>query len=260
MKPVAILTLILLPAIVWGQDEFETPLSNSAQFRSLIDIPTAGILARGEYDFEMRIFPEGGILGGFNVGLFDRFNMGIYYGGTEIIGDSANIGWNDQPGIDVRYRLFEEGSVFPATAIGYTNQGFGKFDTGLSTGDRYRIKSRGFYAAFSKNYLIKGNDFSVHAGLNYNTMEREDDEGMNLFTGVEFPLNNELALLAEYDFAWNDNGDQSYGEGKGYLNGGIRWTFADHLLLQFDMKDILGNFKGSDTIGREIKIVYKQKI
>lgn len=255
---------IIMPALtVFAQDDrVITEDMSTAQFSSLIDIPTAGALYRGEYDFEMRVFPQGGILAGFTVGLFERFNMGVYYGGTEIIGNSPDIGWNDEPGVVVKYRLFEEGYSFPAVALGYSSQGYGSYQENESTGTkRYTIKSRGLFGALSKNFRYQDKyDLSVHAGLNYNTAERDDDQGLNLFVGSEFAINTELSMLLEYDFAMNDSDEKSFGEEKGYMNAGIRWTFAKSLLLQFNFKDVLGNMRDSETVNREMMIVYRQEI
>ncbi len=263
MKKFFFILLILLTAAANAQDSpMITEDMALAQFSSLIDVPTAGALYKGEYDFEMRIFPQGGILTGFTVGLFERFNMGVYYGGTEIIGNSPDIEWNDEPGVVVKYRLFEEGYSLPAVALGYSSQGYGSYQENDSTGtDRYMIKSRGLYGVLSKNFRFREEyDFSFHGGLNYNTAERDDDQGLNLFVGGEFAINTELSLLLEYDFAMNDSDEKALGEEKGYMNSGLRWTFAKSLLLQFNFKDLLGNMRDSETVNREIMIVYRQEI
>ena len=263
MKKYFFIVLILLTAAACAQD---VPMISEdmspAQFSSVIDMPTAGALHKGEYDFEMRIFPQGGILMGFTVGLFERFNMGVSYGGTEIIGNSPKIGWNDEPGVVVKYRLFEEGYTFPAVALGYSSQTYGsRPESDSSQTNTYFIKSRGLYAALSKNFRLKDRyDYSFHAGVNYNTAERDDDQGLNLFAGSELAINPELSLLLEYDFAMNDNDETSQGEKKGYMNAGVRWTFARSLLLQFNFKDLLGNTRDSATVNREIMIVYRQDI
>ena len=258
-----LLLLVMLPIIAQGQAIYSDSTDiYIPQIRSLIDVPTAGLLNRGEYDFEMRVFPQGGILAGFSVGLFDRFNLGVYYGGTEIIGNSSEIGWNNDPGVLVKYRLFDESTRFPAVALGYSNQGYGSFCENDSTGDeRFLIKSRGLYLVGSKNFLYApGRTYSVHLGVNYNTSERADDESMNFFGGLDFVLNPELSVMLEYDFALDDNNNISFGEGKGYLNGAVRWTFARFLLFQVNFKDLLGNYRDSATVNREIKIVYTTRI
>jgi len=58
----------------------------------------------------------------------------------------------------------------------------------------------------------------------------------------------------------NDSDEKALGEEKGYMNSGVRWTFAKSLLLQFNFKDLLGNMRDSETVNREIMIVYRQEI
>ena len=262
MKQLLLSLFILIPAITGAQTTFIDSAAYHPQSRTLVDVPTAGLLNRGEYDFEMRVFPNGGILSGFSVGLFDRFNLGVYYGGTEIIGNSAEITWNDDPGVLVKYRLFEETAGFPAVAIGFTNQGYGQFQANVDTsGERYLVKSRGLFAAFSKNFLLfRRINVSLHGGTNYNTSEKEDDESLNFFAGSDLFLNEEISLVLEYDLALDDNNDDSFGEGRGYLNGAVHWTFAKYLTFQFNFKDILGNYRQSETVNREIKIIYNTNI
>ena len=262
MKQFLLSLFILIPVITVAQVDFVDSAVHPSQFRSLVDAPTAGLLNRGEYDFEMRVFPNGGILSGFSVGLFDRFNLGVYYGGTEIIGNSSNITWNDDPGVVVKYRLYEETTGFPAVAVGFSNQGYGRFQANVdSSGERYLIKSRGLFAVCSKNFifpLVK--NISLHGGMNYNTCEKEDDESLNFFAGTDLFLNEEVSLVLEYDLALDDNDDDSFGEGRGYLNGAVRWTFAQYLTFQFNFKDLLGNYRQSETVNREIKIIYTTTI
>ncbi|NQS97912.1 MAG: YjbH domain-containing protein [candidate division Zixibacteria bacterium] len=262
MKQLLLSLFILIPAITGAQVDIVDSMAYPSQFRSLVDVPTAGLLNRGEYDFKMRVFPNGGILSGFSVGLFDRFNLGVYYGGTEIIGNSSDITWNDDPGVLVKYRLFEETAGFPAVAVGFSNQGYGRFQENEATADeRYLIKSRGLFAVCSKNFifpLVK--NISFHGGTNYNTSEKDDDESLNFFAGTDMFLNEEISLVLEYDLALDDNDDDSFGEGHGYLNGAVRWTFAQYLTFQFNFKDILGNYRQSETVNREIKIIYNTNI
>ena len=230
----------------------------TSKVRSLIDLPTSGILEKNEYDFDTRIFANGGILLGFSVGLFDRFNMGILYGGTEVISDSPNIKWNSDPGVEVRYRIAHENVYTPAVTLGYSNQGFGPYN---DSDKRYQIKSPGLYAVGSKNFKYFGHrDVGLHFGINLNTSERDDDDGLNFFLGTDVSLNEQIALVFEYNFALDDDSDDAYGEGKGYFNGGLRWSFAEKLLFQFNFKDLGSNNKYTTSINREVRIVYYQDI
>lgn len=229
-------------------------LSPAIQFGEMVDYPTAGTRERGSYAIDMRMQPVGGLLLGFSFGLFDRLNLGISYGGDNIIGyGSPN--WNPQPGVQVKYRFWDESYWFPAMALGFNNQGYGPW-----CGSRYLTKSPGFYAVASKNYKFLGT-LAFHGGANYSIEERHHpDNSVNFFGGIEKSLNPELWIVAEYDLALNDNlKDQRFGEGYGYLNAGLRWLFSKRLLLEFDLKNILRNGYDdtpSARIGRTVKISY----
>ena len=240
-----VLIYFLLQTAVYAQD-----IPTSEQ-RTLINRPTAGSLERGSYDIELRLYSEGGLLGGVAVGLTDRITFGATYGGLKIIGE-GKVEWNPQPEVNIKYRLFEESYSGPAVSIGYSSQGFGAWD---DTKKRYQIKSPGMYVALSKNYSMLGN-LGFHGGGNLSFESKDDDEDVDMWIGFDKSINEEISILGEYDFALNDNGDNAFGDGKGYLNAALRWSFVDELIIEFDVNNILGNRKGSATASREIKIIY----
>ena len=96
--------------------------TTDVELQKLVDAPTAGCLKKGQYNFELQVYPQGGVLAGFAVGLFDRFTMGVSYGGIGIIG-SDQVEWNEQPGVLLKYRLFEESILMPAVALGFSESG-----------------------------------------------------------------------------------------------------------------------------------------
>jgi len=55
------------------------------EHRHLVDMPTAGNLERGSYGMSLRMFSNGGLLGGVNVGISPRFSFGLSYGGENIM-------------------------------------------------------------------------------------------------------------------------------------------------------------------------------
>ncbi|MGB7060925.1 MAG: hypothetical protein WBF13_01055, partial [Candidatus Zixiibacteriota bacterium] len=48
--------------------------------RRLIDCPTAGLLPRASFDFDIRMFPAGGVIFGLDIGLMRRFMVGMSFG------------------------------------------------------------------------------------------------------------------------------------------------------------------------------------
>lgn len=203
---------------------------------SIVDKPTAGILKKGSYAVRTNFFEEGGVLVGISVGVFDNFSFGISYGGTDIIGEQK-IKMNPLPGVNVKIRLIDEASTMPALAIGFDSQGKEPY---VDSTSRYTIKSPGFYLAGSKNYSFLGN-LSFHGGVNL-SMERGDgDKDLNFYVGAEKSIGKDISILAEYDFANNDNNSRALGKGKGYLNFAFRWSWGKGLIVGFDLKNVIKN-------------------
>jgi hypothetical protein len=256
----ALAALALTVCSVGAQNMKDLPVNR------LIDNPTAGILQKGHFDFDMSLYADGGVLIAFGVGLLDRLNMGASYGGTQIISDQSP-DWNGRPELSLKYRLIDETVTWPALVLGYSGQGHGRWLDKDLDGDgekenRYEIKAKGFYAAAGKNYLV-GNMglLGLHLGANVNPMENDDDTGLNVWVGMDKAINDEISLVAEYDFAWDDRSHLS--KKNGFLNLGARWTFAERLSLEVDFRDVLTNREDLlgrpiDSVSREIRITYME--
>jgi len=226
------------------------------QPRKLIDCPTAGLLPRGSFDFDIRIYPQGGVIFGIDVGLMKRFMIGMSYGGENVIGD-GDPDWNKRIEFLAKFRLINESYVLPALAIGFDSQGMGAFNDSL---DRYAYKSKGFYAVMSKNYLVAEVPVGFHFGTNYSLENKDKDKDMPLFFGGDVRLNENLGFVAEYDLGTNDDEEKDlYGQGFGFLNMGVQWIFSNKLQLEFVFKNMLLNRKDISTWGREFRITYFEK-
>ncbi len=225
---------------------------SDVQPRYIIDTPTAGLLHQGGFALDIDFFQQGGMLIGLSAGALERLNFGIAYGGSHIIG-SDKIVWQKLPGVQLKFRLFDEGSdVMPAIALGFDSQGKEHY---IDSTNRFTIKSRGFYATASKNYEFLGN-LAFHGGINMSLERGDDDKDLNFFTGLEKSLGTDMSLLVEYDFAFNDNGPRSLGRGKGYLNAGLRWSFGNGFTLGIDLKNINRNQEIFTVGNRVIRIEY----
>ena len=217
----------------------------------IIDCPTAASLERASFMTGIHAYDQGGILGLIQVGLTDRLMFGISYGGTNIIGSGAPE-WNPLIGVNVRYRLFEEQLAFPAISFGYEGQGKGAYVDSLK---RYNEKSKGLFVVASKSFELLG-PFAIHGGVNYSFEGKDGDKDLNGFIGLEKSINEEIGIFAEYDLAWNDDTGRSIGDGKGYLNAGVKWSFQGRLFIDFVWKNILENNSFNSHSSREIRINY----
>ena len=216
--------------------------------RNIIDLPNASTLPNASFDVTMRIFPDGGLLSGVNVGLNERFMIGVSYGGINVIG-KGDIDWHPFAGATARYRVLSESFSLPGIAIGFDSQGHGAY---VDSVKRFERKSPGFFAVSSKNYRIF-DGLSIHLGTNYSLETRDEDKGLNVFTGAELNIRPELAFTIEYDFALNDNSGKSLGEGKGFLNIGARYTIKDAVYFEVFLFDVLQNFQ---EMQRAIRLTY----
>ncbi len=241
------------------------------QPRMLIDAHTAGVLPKAYFDFQTRIYPSGDTgLGGsglglaISVGLTDRLSIGISYGGDGLVGRGTPQS-NPWPGGLIKYRIIEETFVMPAISLGYDHQGFGGIQSdGLYKG--YIYKSPGFFIAASKNYLVFSSiQIGFHAGMNFSLEEYKRIHWPNAYAGIDLGINEELALMVEYDGALNErdkgSDSKSYANPlRGFLNLGIRWAFTPSLFVEIAAKDILQNKLSSNgnalRWSREFKLVY----
>ena len=225
------------------------------QPRRLIESPTAGLLPRGSFGIDFRVYDENGILGAVEIGLFNRAMVGFSVGGQHITGN-GDVQWNPRVEFSARVRVLEEGQSAPAVAVGFNSQGYGGYDRDLK---RYISKSKGIYAVLSKNFGSSMGEMGFHCGVNRSLEDGDGDKDFSGFVGLDKQIGKEFALLVEYDFALNDNEDNSLGSGRGLLNAGVRWMVSTQLLLEFDLRNIFRNGQHTPNPDREIRIVYYEK-
>jgi hypothetical protein len=227
----------------------------------LVDVPTSGLALHGTLEARGRVFPGGGLEARLDLGLLDRFELGVAFGGLQLIGD-GNPRWYPRPGFALRVRALEETWTLPALAAGIDTRGGGFWDPGRR---RFQFKSRGLYAVASKNYSLLG-DLALHGGVS-RSFEARDDGDPTVFGGLEKSLGPRAAIAVEYDLASNDNrDDRAYGKGRGYLNGALRIRVAAPLELRVIVRDMLDNSDLedpglSDVVadegwGREVALTY----
>jgi len=243
---IAVPMVFLMASSLWAQ---------SIQPRKLIDCPTAGLLSRGSFDVDLRLFPEGGAVGAVCVGLTDRLLLGVSYGGEKIISEER-VEWFPQPGVSIKYRIIEETYVLPALVMGFDSQGYGAYVDKDSVA-RYEVKSKGFYWVASKNYEVLGTPLGLHGGANYSLEDDDGDDDPSIFVGLDKSFNQEFSIVVQYDFAFNDDSNLSnFGKGNGYLDMGLRWLLGDRLTMEFDFMNLSKNRKHVQYLTRQVRIVY----
>ena len=247
-------SLIILSTISFAQGTAGT--NAKYEYRSLIDMPTAGILEKGFVGVTSDILPNGVFIAKMEVGVFDNISFGISYGGANVIGSGAPR-WYNLPGVNFRIRLINETVALPAVTAGFDSQGKGEY---FDSTNRYAIKSPGFFGAVSKNFQFMGY-LSLHGTINYSLEGKDGDNFLNMMVGFEKTIGSNVSIIGEYNFAFNDNADKYYGKGNGYLNMGVRWSLGDGFTLGFDLRDLLDNKKWSPgSADRAIRIEYIRSI
>jgi hypothetical protein len=218
----------------------------------LVDSPTTSLLPRGSFGVGLRAQPAGSVLLGLDVELFDQVLMGVSYGGDQIIG-YGKPNFNPRVEFQVKYRLLEEYGPTPSVCFGFDSQGYAGY---YKDEERYRIKSKGFYCVTGKTFpVLQG--LYAQGGMNYSL--ETDDNDPNVFLGFEQIVSPEFSIRSELDLALNDNkkGD-GFGEGRGYLNAGVRWTYQERMFFELDFCNLTGN--GDPNVWRTIKIGYIESL
>lgn len=226
------------------------------EYRSLIDMPSAGILEKGFVGVSMDAMPHGVLISKIEVGVFTNFSFGISYGAGNLIG-SGDPDWYEWPGINARLRLLDETDGIPAFTIGFDSQGKGVYDEALN---RYQIKSPGVFIVASKNFNFLGY-LSVHGGINYSMEKDDDDKDANIWLGMEKTLGSKVSLLIEYNFGINDNAIKSFSDERGYLNMGVRWAVGDGFTIGMDLRNLVDNNKFTSKVAdRALYVEYIKSI
>jgi len=230
--------------------------------RSLVDMPTAGILHNGMIAMNVNFYEESGVLMSLEAGAFNRLTFGLSYGGANIIGKGP-VDWNKLPGVNIRFRVIDESAQFPAITFGFDSQGR---DLYISQYERYFYKSPGFFAAASKYFDMLGY-LGFHGGINYSLENKDGNKNVNFYVGADKTIGSDITIVAEYNFGFNDNygnflstGDPAVlpRSGPGFLNAAARWSVGNGFTVEFDYKNLL-DLKKTESL-RAIRIEYVQSM
>ncbi len=245
-------------------DYVDDYMGGSAGLRSgqIVDSPTATVLRHGDFRIRGRIMDGGSLVASTEVGIKDRFSVGVSWGMQGLLGRS-DVEFNDQTALMLRLLLVDELS-WPSLIIGFDSQGYGAWDEEL---ERYERKSKGFFMAATRNwYGPLGSDVATTFGINYGT-EEPDQQSVDGWFGLEQDFGNRFALLMEYSLGLDDREEEDpeiYGSGLGWLDLGMRWNIGNEVQFRFYFRDLLGNYAGSPggagrakTVDRQFEIVYQ---
>ncbi len=241
----AILSIVaIIPVFSQGTAGYKTPYES----REIIDMPTAGVLPLNSYNIKAKLFREGGIELESNFSFLQNLMLGVSFGGNTIIGN-GEIQFQKIPGFNVKFRVFDEKLYFPAIAIGFSNQGNGKW---ISANNRFENLSPGFYLAISKNFAWALGEVSATGGINYSLEPDKSQRSVNAYGGFEQTLGKYFSLCGEIKLNLDD---KAYTNSSANLNLSLKSSIARGITLELQARNILNNNKYMNkTIDRRLSI------
>ncbi len=249
-----IITLFIIPREIVAQSFYGNGANR--EFTRLIELPTAGTLINGDQLTSFKILPHGIIILQFELGLWDFMNLGVSYGGSNIIG-TGEPSWNPNLNFDLKLRISKETQSSPSFTLGLNNQLKGMF---IETKEQHGSGSTGVYFVVSKNYKLLG-FFSLHSIISY-AFDSNNDNRFKIGIGAEKTIMPWGAVIVEYSPTINENSIFSLFENWGYLNVGLKFSLGKGVSLGIIAKDLLESDKigFQSGFGRGIVLEYNSSI
>lgn len=216
--------------------------------RAIIDMPTAGLIPKGQYSINSSIYTGGGVAANFTVGVFTNFNFGISWTANSLIGNE-NITSQEIPGVNLSYRFLDEILDFPAILIGINTQGKSIY---FVKEERFETYSSGVYLVASKNFKSFLGSNSIHWGINYSLEPSPNKRKVNTYLGFEQLLGNNVSFSAEYNFLLNESDNIVYKSGRGMLSSSLKFSPTDNFVFELQFRDLLKARKLENGISRII--------
>lgn len=224
---------------------------NSAEYRTIVDMPTAGTLPKGYYALNVTYFSAGGLATDFAISPFANFLLALSFSGSGIVGDGEPE-FQSLPGIRLSYRIIDEKLTFPAILLGISTQGKGGW---LSNEKRFQTMSPGAFLAVSKAFSWQGGLMALHGGLNYSFEPLPADRMLNFYAGAEQLIGSVLSIALEYNSNLDEKENQILSK-RGMVNASIRCIFSKGLTLELQARDLFRHLKGANGFSRYIALEY----
>ncbi len=198
-----------------------------------IDNPLPVLLYHGEVLIHIKEEPINKLRAKIGVGIWNGIILGISFGGTNLVG-YGDVDWEDQPGVDIRSRLFGNGII--ESVIGYNNEPIEEYNESI---EGYAEKH--LFACIGTR-LMPG--IILSGGANYN---HDEDNGIDIFGNAALTLAEAHTFHLEYIMGANDEDEY-----KNRFNLGYKLQ-SGSMGIQFDLKNILG-----ESVGRQLQIFYRE--
>lgn len=211
--------------------------------RAIVDMPTAGVIAKGKIAAYIHAFENGGIMTEAGYGIFKNINIGTSYSATGVIGSAGPVA-QGLPGLHIRARVLDEAIYYPAILLGIQTQGRGVF---LKDRKSFQTPSPGAFIALSKNFTWQYGTLAIHGGGNYSFEGNTENRKISFYAGAEQSITNNIAITLEYNALLQEKSD-------GLLNSALRWSFAPGLTAELQLRNLLK--RGDATITRNFALEY----
>lgn len=189
----------------------------------VIDSPNTYLHSKGSYEINSRIGNQGAMTVQINAVVFENFAFGVSYGGDNIIG-TGTPSYHKSPGVQVKIAS----QIQPVSwAIGFDSEEYND-----------NVK-RCLYAVIGGNLNAK---IIPSFGINY-------CKKLNAFAGIE----TGITQIINFDAEWLLSENPSTKEYCSTVNCGFRFKFADNVVLELFLKNIMDK---DSKPSREIKFSY----
>jgi hypothetical protein len=251
MKKILIFTLLFAFGTVRLFCQNQTGLQASNEGRYVVDMPSAGILPKGNFSSYTQISTAGSVMTELTAAPFADFNMGISFSGSNIIG-AGDVTWQKYPGVQLRYRFVDETLTTPAFLIGINTQGRGAYD---SQEERFLTLSPGAFVAAGKTFSWFLGNITLHAGINYSFESSGAGRSVNGYLGLEQFIGKSFSLTFEYNPTLDD-GNKQFLNDKGLLNAALRWNGIKSFTIELQFRDLLKNYANVSGFTRWLTFEY----
>ncbi|MFY8000230.1 MAG: hypothetical protein ACOVSW_16665 [Candidatus Kapaibacteriota bacterium] len=214
--------------------------------RYIVDMPTAGVLAKSRFAFDGYVFGNSGVMAEFTASPFTNLQLGISFGGSGFLGNNSII-FQSLPGFHARFRPLDETLTIPAVTVGFSSQGRGEY-----SGGRFLTHSPGIFVSASKNFVLWGS-LAVHGGINYSFDPVLSERFPNAYIGIEKTIGNIVSLSIEYNPTLDDPRVRSRG---GLLNTAIRVSTGRGFTVEVQVRDLFSNLPGATLPYRMARIEF----
>ncbi len=231
---VILLIIIAKSAMAQGTAGYNAPFES----REIIDMPTAGVLPKNSFNIKSKLYNEGGLALETNFSFLKNLMLGISFSGNNVIGND-NLQFQKIPGFNLKFRVFDETIKIPAIAVGFSNQGNGKW---INSINRFENLSPGFYLALSKNFAWQLGEVSATGGIHYSFEPSKEDRCVNVYGGFEQTIWKYFSISGELNLNLDDI---AYLEKKSPINFhlSLKSSIANGITIELQLRNIINSNK-----------------